>query len=423
MTFCKVILNEIRFAAKDCVLAFWLFTVLMLSIISVVFGLAQVRDQNLAIENLVQADRQDRASQLEKLSDWGSAAYYSFHLTYSPPSDFAFAAMGLRDEQPWKHRIRMLALEGQIYERDVGNPSTALIGRFDFSFLASFVFPLILIVLLYDLRASERTAGRLNLLEAMASSPQLLWRLRALIRASALSVCLLAPMIFGGWLAGTTFMTLLLVCTAIILYAGFWSLVCYVFSALRQSGSVILMMLIGIWVLTAVVIPSGTRLLVDRFNPLPSGADILMLQRETVNDAWDLPREVTMKAFFERHPQWSDYQREQSSFEWQWYYAFQQVGDQKTEHLSHAYRDGRLQRDRIAGWLSLLAPPALLERMLQSLANTDLRAFVDYEQKIRSFHRALREFYYPKLFRHQAFDKTALEAALPEFHFDDGESQ
>ena len=144
MTFCKVILNEIRFAAKDRVLAFWLFTVLMLSIISVVFGLAQVRDQNLAIENLVQADREDRASQVEKLSDWGSAAYYSFHLTYSPPSDFAFAAMGLRDEQPWKHRIRMLALEGQIYERDVGNPSTALIGRFDFSFLASFVFPLIL---------------------------------------------------------------------------------------------------------------------------------------------------------------------------------------------------------------------------------------------------------------------------------------
>lgn len=39
--------------------------------------------------------------------------------------------MGQRDVQPWKHRIRLLALESQIYERDVGNPSIALVGRFD----------------------------------------------------------------------------------------------------------------------------------------------------------------------------------------------------------------------------------------------------------------------------------------------------
>ena len=34
-----------------------------------------------------------------------------------------------------KHRIRALALEGQIYERDTGNPVLALTGRFDFAFL------------------------------------------------------------------------------------------------------------------------------------------------------------------------------------------------------------------------------------------------------------------------------------------------
>ena len=68
----------------------------------------------------------------------------------------------------------MLALEGQIYERDVGNPSVALIGRFDFAFLAAFILPLVLIMLLYDLRTSEKTAGRHDLLEATVGATSLL---------------------------------------------------------------------------------------------------------------------------------------------------------------------------------------------------------------------------------------------------------
>ena len=111
-----------------------------------------------------------------------------------------------------------------------------------------------------------------------------------------------------------------------------------------------------------------------------------MLQRETVNDAWDLPRDATMTPFFEQHPEWSDYQAVASSFEWQWYYAFQQVGDQRTETLPKAYRQGKLQRDRMAAWASILTPPALIERILQALAKTDLKASMAYEEKVRAYH-------------------------------------
>ena len=49
-------------------------------------------------------------------NDWGGLAYASFHFVYNEPSAFAFAALGQREGEPWKHRIRALALEGQIYE-------------------------------------------------------------------------------------------------------------------------------------------------------------------------------------------------------------------------------------------------------------------------------------------------------------------
>jgi len=163
-----VVRREVAFLSRDRSVWVWWLVVLCLSVLAVSAGLSEVSQQKATIARLVEADRADRMAVLKAQKDWGGAAYYSFHLTFDPPSDFAFAALGRRDDAAWKHRVRMLALEGQIHERDAGHPVLALIGRLDFAFLAAFVLPLVLIVLLHDLRASERAAGRHDLLVATA---------------------------------------------------------------------------------------------------------------------------------------------------------------------------------------------------------------------------------------------------------------
>lgn len=410
----SLLINELNFSLRERALWWWAAVVFVLSLMSVILGVLEVRDQSKSIDQLIEGDRQERAAAQEKVKDWGSAAYYSFHLTYDRPSAFAFAAMGQRDDQPWKHRIRMLALEGQIYERDVANPSAAVIGRFDFAFLVAYLLPLILIIVLYGLMSSERNSGRFALLEATAGAPASLWRMRAVIRVAVLLGCLLAPFIIAALASKVAFAVLVTAMLAVVLYTFFWGVLCYWVASWRKSGSVILMSLIGIWVLVSVVIPSGAKLAIDRAISLPAGAEILLTQRESVNDAWDLPREQTMQAFFERHPEWSDYSPDSQGFEWQWYYAFQQVGDQKTERLTKAYIEGRIRRDRLAGLISWLAPPVLLERTLQSLAKTDFSATIAYEQAVRHYHAELRAFYYPKFFTHQPFIREDL-ANLPIF--------
>lgn len=412
----NAIARELKFAMRDRAVCLWLVVVASLSALSVSFGLVEVERQHAEIQTLIDADQRERIGEIEKQQDWGSAAYYIFHFTYDPPSRFAFAAMGQRDAQPWKHRIRMLALEGQIYERDVGNPSLALIGRLDFAFFAAFIIPLVLIMLLYDLRSSEKTAGRLELLEASAGRPQSFWLLRAALRAGLLFVCLVVPIIAAAVVAGTAPGTLMLAILWVFAYIVFWTAVCFFVAAWRRPSAIILTTLMSIWVFAAVIFPAGARLAVDQLVPLPSGADILLLQRETVNDAWDLPRETTMKAFFGRHPEWANYQPIDGSFEWQWYYAFQRMGDVQTENLSEDYRQGRLDRARIAAWVSLLAPPSLLENSLQTLAKTDLISSIAYEDKVRAYHADLQAYYYPRFFRNAPFDK-ALLSDLPMFEF------
>lgn len=410
----SALLREAWLLSRDRAAMFWLALALLLSAVSVGSGLADVRAQRDELARLVEMDRADRNAELARQADWGGAAYYAFHLTYDPPSDLAFAALGQRESAPWKHRVRMLALEGQIHEADAPNPELALEGRIDFAFIAAYLAPLLVIFLLYDVRSGERAAGRLELLTATSGKDASPWRLRSGLRAGVLATCLLLPLILGGGLAGAPAGGLLLISLGVLVHLLVWWGLVWLTDRLAMAATTQLSLLVGAWLLLAVLLPSAGRLLIERAIPVPSGADILMVQREAVNAAWDLPKEATMTPFLARHPEWADYSRINGGFDWKWYYAFQQVGDQTAEDLSAAYTAGRLRRDdaaRLAAWLS---PPILLERSLQSIARTDVRSAIAYEQSVRDYHAALRAFYYPRLFRGQEY-RIEDTAGLPNY--------
>lgn len=407
---------ELWFLWRDRTAVFWLILTAFVSSAGTVAGWVEVQSQRTTLEGLVRADEAEREVVTNAQKDWGSAAYYTFHLTHDAPSSFAFAALGQRDVVPWKHRIRMLALEGQIYEADAENPTFASVGRFDFAFVASMLLPLFVIFLLHALRSSERAAGRFELLMATAARPGRPWLARATLRMGALTICLLTPLIAVGLAEGSELSRLSLASLAVLAHAAFWWFVSEVVGRNTVSSAMALTVLIGVWFGLAVVVPAFIKTTVERVVSVPEGGAILMAQRETVNDAWDLPKAATMTPFVERHPQWRAYAEVKKPFEWKWYYAFQQVGDQSVEALSEQYRSGRRRRDELTGWLSLASPPAWLERTLQSLAETDVEATLRYEASVRAFHAELRRFYYPRLFRPQPFDPSALRSR-PTYRF------
>ena len=69
-------------------------------------------------------------------------------------------------------------------------------------FFAAFVLPLALIVLLHDLRASERQAGRHDLLLATAGSAATLWHLRAGLRSAWAYAWAVLPLVAGAVISG-----------------------------------------------------------------------------------------------------------------------------------------------------------------------------------------------------------------------------
>ncbi len=404
--------RETRFLGKDKGALFWLALAFVLSVIAVGFGIAEVREQRETIATLIEEDAADRESALQGHEEWGSAAYYAFHLTYAPPSEFAFAAMGQRDTAPWKHRVRMLALEGQIHEADTRNADFGLVGRFDFAFLAASVAPLLLILLLYDLRASERSARRHDLLVAAAGASTSLWLPRAFVRVSALALLLLIPLWIASAIEGAAFGVIVQASTILVGSLMVWWLITELVSRINASSSVLLTSLIGLWLALAIVVPALSKSAIESSNPVPDGGDILLLQRETVNDAWDLPKEATMEPFVAQHPELADYAVIEDSWAWKWYYAFQQVGDQVAAPLTKQYREARIARDKQAGFVAWLSPTSFVERSFEKLAGTDALAMIAYEDAVREFHGQLRAFHYPLMFPDEPYDEELL-SGLP----------
>jgi ABC-2 type transport system permease protein len=174
--------------------------------------------------------------------------------------------------------------------------------------------------------------------------------------------------------------------------------------------------MLGVWLLLCAIIPATLTQVIERIVPLPNGGKIVLTQREAINDAWDLPRQATYEPFLARHPEWAnDTAWEEDGFEWKWFFAFQQVGDQTAEPLSLAYRAAQARRDEIAYWSSLVSPATLLQRTMEHLANTDMRAALAYEQSVRNFHANLRTWHYPKMFESEAFDADQALLAVPAF--------
>ncbi len=405
---------EVRYALRERVVIASLVLAFAMASYAVITGKLEVDEQRSEISTLVRETESDQDHVLGQQPDAGGAAYYVHHVTYQPPSALAFAALGSRGELPWQHRVRMLALEGQIYETDAGNPALSRLGRLDFAFLTSVLLPLILILLLYDLDGRERRDGRYELLSATSASKGSPFFVKAGARTLLLFAASATPFAVMAAFVSAPLGPSLVVAAVVALHLCFWLVICRLVAVRFTQASSSATVLLAGWLLFSMAVPAAARIVVESSVPVPAGGELLLAQREAVNDAWDLPKADTMEPFVASHPEWRDHAEVTQPFEWKWYYAFQQMGDEFVASESAQLRAGITRRDNLMGVAALLSPPLATERWLTRLAATDRAHHQRYIQCVRGFHAALREFHYPMLFGASEYSPEKM-AGLPKY--------
>lgn len=412
------ILREARLLFRTGTALAALLFLAVFSSFAVATGLHEVSRQEQAISSMIALQETDAAAvRVFAGQEAGSAAYYRFHATWDAPSPLAFAALGQRDVSPGLLRVRALALEGQIYESEAGNPELALPGRLDFAFVLIYLAPLVLIALLHDLWSSEREAGRLASLQVMPGSRWTVWGARALVRSGLVLVALVLPFLAGALIRGAGMAETLIFLGLILLLVVFWSLVALLVAVRGQRSAANAATLAAFWFVVTLIAPAGANLVINAVTPIPQGAALVRENREAVHDAWDTDRNATLARFYRTHPEWSASEPVGIAFDWKWYFAFQHLGDEHVTDVSKDYRNRVALREERAGLIGWFLPPIAIQRSLHQLARTDINAQLAYQDRVRAFHARLRHYYYPYLFVPKPFTPEDYDKA-PQFSDD-----
>ncbi|MFN6935237.1 MAG: DUF3526 domain-containing protein [Tsuneonella sp.] len=407
-------MHEVRLLLRQRLTLVALALLALLTVAAIGAGLAEVARQRAAIAAIPAAQSEDIAAiaaYVDRSKDAGTAAYYSFHPTWDSPAPLAFAALGMRDVSPYILRVRALGLEAQIYDGDTFNPELALPGRFDFAFVLVFLAPLFVIALFHDLVSSEREAGRQRTLDALPRGGKRLWRRRSLLRFALLWGVLAIPFAVAAVASGVGALAIAIVVLLIAAYLLFWIAMAALVGRLRWSSVTNAATLAACWLVLVLVVPTLANVLINRAIPVDQGAEIALAQRDKVNRAWDIPREETMARFYASHPEWAKSAPLPPKFHYKWYFAFHQVGDESVARQVRAYREGLERRDATARSLGWALPSVGVQALLSRLAETDLRAQLAYQDRVRAFHGKLRQFYYSYLFTDQPFGKANFDKA------------
>lgn len=342
----------------------------------------------------------------------GSIGYYYNHIVDQPPPAMAVFALGHRELQPLLLRVRLLGLDGQLYESEQLNPELLMLGGFDFAFVLVYLVPLVLLVLLHDWQSGERESGRLPMLQLLARPLAALWWRRLITRVAPVWLLVLLPALLLAIGRGASLLFLAGLVLIVSVYIAFWVALCTFISRAHWRSSVNAGALLGCWLLLTLVAPSFAAYLIQQQLPVADGMSLTLKHREAVHSAWDKPKADTFARFFQDHPEWRDTPPVSGRFHWKWYYAFQHVGDMQVADDVAQYQARILRREdwsRRTGWL---LPSAAVQYALHALADTDQRAQLRWQNAVRAFHDELRTHFYPWLFNDRPYLKTEL-AQLP----------
>ena len=357
----------------------------------------------LAATPQMQGEHLDKTLALHAAPDPANAIYYLNFFTMHAPSRYAPLSVGLRDVNPFNLKIRMLTLEGQLYDGDISNPATLALGNFDLAFLLVFLYPLLLIAFMHNALSAEQELGTWNLIRSQPVSPRRVLALKAAIRFGAAAGVWLLTLAVAVLRLGLPpdrrlgFLTLVS-----LAYLFFWFAAAWFVISLRRSSNFNALALLGVWLTLAILIPAALNVALATWLPVPEALAVTVDQREGYHRQWDRPKAETMARFFARYPEYASFQAPPDRFSWGWYYAAQHLGDEEAAAASAAFRAKLEQRRQWMQRLAWLTPTINAQAAFNQIAQTDLANHLAYLDSVRGFHEQVRRFFYPFLMRNDA---------------------
>ncbi len=373
---------------------------LLAGIISLFVGKQFIDKQKQSVAETAQYQQKHIADNVKNHKDeMGLLLYYLKFSLVNNTLPINALSIGQRDVNPSIQSVTIRGLEAQKYDADLNNLYNLLLGNIDFSFVLIFLFPLIIIAFTYNIISEEKESGTWKIVVIQSRSPFSfifqLFSVRFLVVLLVLFVTLFIGCIFLEIPLDSAFLTYLLVS---ILYILFWFGVCFLVASLHKTSNFNAVILLSIWIFLIIILPASiNNYLVNKY-PTPEALETTLKQRKGYHEKWDTDKQPTVDKFYAHYPQFKKFKMPEGDFNWLWYYAMQQMGDDESAKQSKELREKLQKRNKLSANIAQFIPTLHLQIQLNEIAKSGLTNQLLFLDEVTHFHEKNRLYFYPKIF-------------------------
>ncbi|MDX6191742.1 DUF3526 domain-containing protein [Flavobacterium sp. Fl-318] len=377
-----------------------LLFLLLIGIISLIIGQQfQSKQQNSITEAaLYQKEHIARNAAFHK-EEIGLLLYYIKFSLVNKTFPISSLAIGQRDVNPSVQSVTIRGLEAQKYDAELNNPANLLSGNIDFSFVLIYLFPLLIIAFSYNLISEEKESGTWKIVATQSQNTFLyilkLFQIRILSLLGLLTIVLFIAVLLLNIPLDKSFLVFY---GLAILYLLFWFSICFYIVSLQKNSNFNAVILLTVWLFLIIILPAVINTYIVNKYPVPEALELTLKQRNAYHEKWDMDKKITLDKFYAHYPQFKNYPLPDSEFNWLWYYAMQQAGDDDSAQQSRELETKLEQRNKASQTIALFVPTLHTQIQLNEIAKSDLGNQLLFLKETKQFHEKLRLHFYPKIF-------------------------
>lgn len=386
-------------------------------LLSIFLGKQFLEKQQANIEAVTLLQKEQIERNVKVVNDqFGLLLYYLRFAYIKQPDRLAALAIGQQDVNASIQYLTIRGLEGQRYDTDLFNPYNQLAGNFDLSFVVLFLFPLLIIAFTYNLLSQEKEQGTWQLLNVHTLRPLRLMFCKLFVRYLVvivlLAVLLLSAVLIVQIPADAKFFAF---CLTIFCYVTVWFSISFFVVGLHKNSNTTALLLMSIWALLCILFPAIINSYITWRYPVKEAYSTFLKQRDGYHKKWDADPRSTMNAFFRHYPAYRHYTWNSPKFNYMWYYAMQQLGDDEAALDSRAMFDKLQQRGRASADFSMVFPPMLAQLNFTNVAGTGLSDHLFFLDHTATFHERKKLHFYPRIFGDSIIANEDWSRHTPEF--------
>ena len=399
--------------------------VLILGWLSIAVGRQQLDRKHTEIAEIDRYQKEHFARQVALHNDdLGLLLYYTKFAFFHRFQPLGGIAIGQSDISPAIKRLSIKTFEGQRFDTDLINPNNLHAGNLDLTFVVLFLFPLLIIVLTFNLVAEEIESGTWPLVMVQAKSPIRFVLTKLSVRMSVVFVLLLLLLLTAKILLQIPFdAAFVTVALLYLLYLLFWFALCFFVICFKKPSRANALILLSGWLTLLILLPAAVNAYISHQYPVPEAMRTAIAQRDGYHVKWDTDKKETIEKFYKHYPQFTAYGYPTEGFNWLWYYAMQQMGDDDSATQQRALNEKIMRREKFSAQISSFLPNLHVQLSVNALAGTSLQHHLDYLTHAKAYHEELRLFFYPKIFDGVQADTIDWATLKPTFYAADPQTE